>query len=120
MHRPNYLEITTNTTTAAYPLDRYTNGYGVSMTYSNATMTATYTIQYSMLDPCIAPDGNKYTTSYKVSGNWQNCDDTTVVGASTAASTNFSFPPRAVRVITSNVSGGTLTFSIIPIGMDGN
>lgn len=118
MQRSNYLEIKTNTTTAAYPLDRYTNGYGISMTYSNAAMTATYTVQYSMLDPCIAPDGNAYTNSYKVSGNWQNSDDPVMVAQSAARSSNFSFPPRAVRVITSNVSGGTLTFSVVPMGMD--
>lgn len=118
MHRPNYLEITTNTTTAAYPLDRYVNGYAFSMTYSRTTMTATYTLQYSMLSPFEDPNGNPYSTSYKVSGQWQNWDDPLLVGASTAHSTNMAFPARAVRAITSNVSGGSLTFSIIPMGMD--
>lgn len=120
MQRSNYLEITTNTTTAAYPLDRYVNGYGVSMTYSKLTMTGNYTLQYSMLDPCVAPDGNPYTTSYKVSGNWQNSDDPVMVNQSAARSSNFRYPPRALRVITSNVSGGTMTFSIVPMGMDSN
>lgn len=115
MQRPNQQVITTNTTTAAYPLDRYTNGYGISITYSKPTMTAVYTVQYSMLDPF-----DPYTTSYKVSGNWQNSDDPLVVNASTSRSSNFAFPPRAVRLITSNVSGGSLTFAIVPMGMDGN
>lgn len=120
MQRPSYIEIITNTTTPAFPLDRYTNGYGFSMTYSKSTMTGVYTLQYSMLDPCIAPDGNAYTNSYKVSGNWQVWDDPLLVNASTARSTNMAFPARAVRAITSNVSGGTMTFSIVPMGMDGN
>lgn len=119
MDRPSYIEITTNGTTAAFPLDRYTNGYGISMTYSKSTMTGVYTVQYSMLDPYLAPDGNRYTTSYKVSGNWQNSDDPLVVAASTARSSNFAYPPRAVRVVTSNVSGGTMTFSIVAKGQDG-
>lgn len=118
MQRSNYLEVTTNTTTASYPLDRYTNGYGFSVTLSKTTMTCTYTLQYSMLDPCVAPDGNPYTTSYKVSGNWQNWDDILLVNASTSRSTNMAFPARAIRMITSNVSGGTLTLSIVPMGMD--
>lgn len=120
MHRPNYLEIKTNTTTAAYPIDRYVNGYALGMSYSNATGTATYTLQYSLLDPYLAPDGNPYTTSYKVSGQWQNWDDSTLVNATTSKSTNLAFTARAVRAITSNVSAQTLTFSIIPMGMDAN
>lgn len=120
MQRSNYLEITSNTTTAAYPLDRYVNGYGISVTLGKSTMTATYTLQYSMLDPSIAPDGNPYTTSYKVSGNWQNSDDPVMVSQSASRSSNFAYPPRAIRLITSNVSGGTLTFSIVPMGMDGD
>lgn len=118
MQRPNYLVVTTNTTTAAYPLDRYTNGYGFSVTLSKTTMTATYTLQYSMLSPFEDTNGEPYTTSYKVSGNWQQWDDPLLVGASTSRSTNMAFPARAVRMITSNVSGGSLTFSIVPMGMD--
>lgn len=118
--RPSYQVITTNTTTAAFPLDNYADGYGLSVTLSKTTMTANYTIQYSMLDPYISPDGNPYTTSYKVSGNWQNSDDPLVVNASTSRSSNFAYPPRACRLITSNVSGGSLTFSILPKNREGN
>lgn len=120
MHRPNYLKITTNTTTPAYPLDRYTNGYVIGMTYSNANMTGTFTVQQSLLDPSVDESGNPYTTSYKVSGQWINMNDPAMVNQTAATASNFAFPPRAVRAITSNVSGGSMTFSIIPMGMDGN
>lgn len=119
MQRPKYLVVTTNTTTQAVPLDQDTNGYGLSVTLSNSTMTAVYTIQYSMLDPYFNNDRVKYSNSYKVSGNWQNSDDPLVVNASTSRSSNFAYPPRAVRLITSNVSGGSLTFSIVAMGTEG-
>lgn len=120
MQDEKYLVITTNGTSQAVPLDKWTNGYGVSVTFSKSTMTATYTIQYSMLDPyCSVIRGNAYSTSYKVSGNWQNSDDPLVVAASTSRSSNFAYPPRAVRLVTSNVSGGSLTFAIIPKTSDG-
>lgn len=118
MQRPKYLVITTNTTTQAVPLDQDTNGYGISVTFSKSTMTAVYTVQYSMLDPYFNNDRVPYSTSYKVSGNWQNSDDPLVVNASTSRSSNFAFPPRAVRLITSNVSGGSLTFSIVAMGTE--
>lgn len=120
MHRPDYFKITSNGTTAAYPLDRYVNGYAIGVTYSNATMTATYTLQQSFLDPSIDEAGNPYTTSYKVSGQWINSNDAGMVSQTTASASNFAFPPRAIRLITSNVSGGSVTFSIIPMGMDAN
>lgn len=119
MHRPNYLKITTNGTSQAYPLDRYVNGYAIGVTYSNATMTMTYTIQQSFLDPSVDEIGNPYTTSYKVSGQWINMNDPAMVAQTTATASNFNFPPRATRIIATNVSGGSGTFSIIPMGMDG-
>lgn len=118
MHRPNYFKITANGTTAAYPLDRYVNGYAIGVTYSNATMTMTYTVQQSFLDPSVDELGNPYTNSYKVSGQWINSNDSGMVNQTTASASNFSFPPRAIRLIATNVSGGSGTFSIIPIGMD--
>lgn len=121
MLRPSEIVITSNGTSQAVPLDRYTNGYAVGVTLSNATMTATYTLQQSLLDPfCSQAQGNAYTTSYKVSGNWVNSDDPVMVAQSASRTSNFAFVPRAVRLITSNVSGGSLTFSLIPLGMDGN
>ena len=60
----------------------------------------------------------KYSNSYKVSGNGQNSDDPLVVNASTSRSSNFAYPPRAVRLITSNVSGGSITFSIVAKGVE--
>lgn len=119
MQRPKTVVITTNTTTQAFPLDYWTNGYGLSVTYSKSTMTAVYTIQYSMLNPYKDDvTGLPYTTSYKVSGNWQNSDDPLVVNASTSRSSNFAYPPRACRLVTSNVSGGSLTFVMIAKGDD--
>lgn len=120
MQRPKYIFVTTNTTTQAVPLDQDTNGYGISVTLSKTTMTCNYTVQYSMLNPYWDDQANaKYSTSYKVSGNWQNSDDPLVVNASTSRSSNFAYPPRALRLITSNVSGGSLTFSIVAMGTEG-
>lgn len=117
MQRPKYLLVTTNTTTQAVPLDQWTNGYGLSVTLSKTTMSCNYTIQYSMLNPYRDEiTGLPYTTSYKVSGNWQNIDDPLLVNASTSRSSNFAYPPRACRLVTSNVSGGSLTFSIVAKG----
>lgn len=120
MQRPNYLKITSNGTTAAYPLDRYVNGYAIGVTFSNSTMTATYTMQQSFLDPSVDESGNPYSNSYKVSGQWINSNDTGMVNQTTASASNFAFPPRAIRLITSNVSGGSVTWSIVPMGMDAN
>lgn len=120
MERPTYLKITVNGTTASIPLDRYVNGYAIGVTYSNSTMTMTYTVQQSFLDPCLDESDNPYTTSYKVSGQWINSNDSGMVNQTAASASNFAFPPRAIRLIASNVSGGTGTFSIIPMGMDGN
>lgn len=121
MHRPNYLKITANGTTAAYPLDRYVNGYALAMTYSSSSMSMTYTIQQSFLSPYEDESGNPYSSSYKVSGQWINMNDSAFVAQTAATASNFAFPPRAIRAIVTNVSGGgSATFSIIPMGMDAN
>lgn len=120
MQRPDYHKITSNGTSQAFPLDRYVNGYAIAMTYSNATMTMTYTVQQSFLDPFVDELGNPYSNSYKVSGQWINSNDAGMVAQTTASASNFAFPPRAIRFIATNVSGGSATFSIIPMGMDGN
>lgn len=115
MHRPIFQTITTSVTSPAIPLDRYVNGYGVGVSFSKTGMTATYTLQQSLLDPYA-----NYSTSYKVSGNWINSNDSAVVGATTPQTSNFAFPPLAVRLITTNVSGGSVVLSLIPMGMDAN
>lgn len=120
MQRPSYTKITVNGTTASIPLDRYVNGFAVGVTYSNATMTMTYTLQQSFLDPSVDESGNPYTTSYKVSGQWINSNDAGMVSQTAASASNFAFPPRAIRLIATNVSGGSGTLSILPMGMDGN
>lgn len=113
MHRPIFQTITTSVTSPAIPLDRYSNGYALGVSFSNSTMTATYTVQLSMMDPYAT-----YSNSYKVSGNWMNSTDPVFVSQSASRTSNFAFPPMATRIITSSVSGGSLTYSVIPMGMD--
>lgn len=109
--RPKDYVYTASGKSAPIPLDMYVNGYGIGIT-SN-TGASKYTLQYSMLNPYA-----EYTSSYTVSGRWFNCDDPLLVNASTNRSTNFAFPPRAVRVdISGNCSAGNpLTLSITPMG----
>lgn len=120
MQRPSQLIITTSGLSNPIPLDRYTNGFGITVTMKTAG--AIYTVMYSNDDPYLDQNGDKYTTSYNVSGAWLNMDDPVMVNASTNRSSNFAFPPRAVRVnVTAKVSAGNpVTLTIVPFGMDGN
>lgn len=112
--RPKYFVITTSGKSTPIPLDRYVNGYAIGVTMNNAG--AVYTLQYSLSDPFA-----NYSTSFAASGRWFDSDDPLLVNASTNRSTNFEFPPTAVRVnVTAKVSAGNpVTLSIIPMGMDG-
>lgn len=120
MHRPSQQIITTSGRGQPYPLDRYVNGYALAVTMK--TPGAIFTIKQCFDDPSLDPNGNPYTTSYAVSGVWLDSDDPVMVKASTNRTSNFSFPPRAVRVSArSGVSAGNpLTFTVVPMGMDGN
>lgn len=120
MQRPSQQIITTSGRGTPVPLDRYTNGYGITVTMK--TQGAVYTVKYSNDSPYLDPSDNPYTTSYKVSGTWLDMDDPVMVKASTNRSSNFSFPPRAVLVsaISKVSAGNPLVFTIVPIGMDGN
>lgn len=120
MHRPIQKVYTTSGNQSPVVLDRYTNGYGFTVTMKAAG--AIYTVQYSNDDPSYDPNGNPWTTSYAVSGTWLNSDDPVVVAASTNRSSNFAFPPRAMRLsISSKCSAGNpVVLSITPMGMDGN
>ena len=111
MMRPKDYVYTASGKTAPIPLDMYVNGYGIGVTMNNAGIV--YTLQYSMLNPYA-----NYTNSYTVSGRWFDCDDPLLVNASTNRSTNFAFPPRAVRLNASaGVSAGNpITLSITPMG----
>lgn len=124
MMRPVYFRVTASGTSQPIPLDRYVNGYAIGATITSA-MKVNYTVQYSMDDP-EGNNGVKYTTSYNVSGAWFNMDDPVMVNQSANRTSNFAFPPRAVRVVATTFSAGTgatppvLTLSILPMGMDGN
>lgn len=103
--------ITTSGKSTPIPLDRYVNGYAIGVTMNNAG--AIYTLQYSLLNPF-----DNYTVSYAASGQWFNCDDPLLVNASTNRSTNFAYPPAAIRInVTAKVSAGNpVTLTIIPMG----
>lgn len=124
MMRPVYFNVTASGKSQPIPLDRYVNGYAVGVTITSA-MKVNYTVQYCMDDP-EGNNGVKYTTSYAVSGNWFNMDDPVMVNQSANRTSNFAFPPRAVRILSTTFSAGggaapaILTLSIIPMGMDGN
>lgn len=111
MMRPKTITVTTSGKSAPIPVDYYVNGYAVRV--GMKTAGAVYTLQYCLDDPFAS-----YSTSYAVSGDWANCDDATLVNASTAKSTNFAFAPRAVRInVTAKVSAGNpVTLTIIPMG----
>lgn len=93
------------------PLDRYVNGYAVAITMPTAG--AIYTLQYSLDNPFA-----NYSTSYNTSGVWFNCDDVTLVNASTNKTTNFAFAPAAVRINASAAvsAANPITLTIIPMG----
>lgn len=120
MHRPIQKVYTTSGNQSPVVLDRYVNGYGVTVTMKTAG--AIYTVQYSNDDPSYDPNGNPWTTSYAASGTWINMDDPVMVAASTNRSSNFAFPPRGVRLsVSSKVSAGNpIVLTLVPIGMDAN
>lgn len=124
MQRPNTLVITTNTTAGPYPLDRYVTGYAMAIQYSKpATMTATCRIQQSFMDPYQKADGTPYTVSYAVSGFFYDMPGFTAIAAASAINIGAGSVtplPRAVQLITSSVSGGSVAWSLVPYGMDAN
>lgn len=124
MMRPKYLQVTASGRSNPVPLDRYVNGYAIAVVLTSG-MQVNYTVQYSMDDP-EGNNGVRYTNSYNVSGAWFNMDDPVMVNQSANRASNFAFPPRAVRVLSTKFSAGTgaspavLTLCINPMGMDGN
>lgn len=112
--RPTYLTATASGKTTPIPLDRYVNGYAIGVQMRTAGVV--YSLQYSMEDPFAG-----IHTNFGTSAVWYDCDDPTLVNASTNRTTNFSFPPTAVRLnVSAKVSAGNpITLSIIPMGMDG-
>lgn len=120
MHRPIQKIYTTSGKQTPVVLDRYVNGYGI--TVSMKTAGAIYTVMYSNDDPTYDQSGNIWGTSYLTSGVWLNMEDPVMVNASTNRSSNFAFAPRAVTInCTTKISAGNpVTLTIVPIGMDGN
>ena len=126
MERSQQIVITASGLSQAVPLDRYTNGYGITVISSGSI----YTLQYSNSDPnfdVLNPVDYmgrpaRYSNSYNVSGKWLNCDDASMVNASANRSTNFAFPPRGIRLnVSANVSAGNpVILQMVPMGMDGN
>ncbi len=120
MMRPVYLQVTTSGTSRPIPLDRYVNGYAIGGTITSA-MKVNYTVQFSLDNP-EGNNGVPYTNSYNVSGVWQNMSDPVMVNQSANRTSNFAFPPAAVRVVTTVFSAGSgatppvLTLAIIPMG----
>jgi hypothetical protein len=117
MLRSSQVVVTSSGKTAPFPLDRYVFGYAVGVTMKTAGVK--YTVQQCLDDPFLDPSGEKYTVSYATSGAWIDSDDPVVVNASTSRTSNFSFPPRAVRLnVSAGVSAGNpVTFTIIPVGV---
>lgn len=125
MQRPKEIVITSAGTSDPYVLDRYVNGYGITVVCS----ASDYTLQYSNSDPYfdilaqgIPGNPGRYTVSYNASGKWLNWDDTLMVNASVSRSTNMAFPARAIRIkVSSNVStANPVILQIVPMGMDAN
>lgn len=127
MMRPSSVVITASGNSTPIPLDRYVNGYAIGIAMKTAG--AVYTLQYSLDDPSYdARDSaiNGYPTKYTVgmgtSAVWSNCDDPLLVAASTNRTTNFAFAPTAIRLSVSAKCSALnpITFTYVPMGMDGN
>lgn len=115
MMRPVHFVITASGASQPIPLDQYVNGYALGTTLSSGAVT-NYSIQYSMRSPF-----DSYTTSYAVSGDWQNSNDPVAVNASAAIASNFAFPPLGTRINVTKLSAATnapatLIYHIIPMG----
>lgn len=127
MMASQHIVITASGNSNPIQLDRYVNGYALSVTMKTAGIV--YTLQYSLDDPTYdARDTarlgipTRYTVGMNASAAWFNWDDPLLVAASTNRSTNLAYAPTAVRIsVSSKVSAGNpLLLNIIPLGMDGN
>lgn len=118
MQRPSQTTITTSGKSNPIPLDYYVNGYAIAVVVKTPGSGVSYTLQYSLDSPYLDSNENKYNTSYNVSGAWFNSDDPVMVNQSANRSSNFSFPPRAVRVVASaGVSAANpLVLTIVAMG----
>lgn len=115
MMRRKEITVTSSGKSNPIPLDRYVNGYAVSVTMKTAG--AIYSVQYSMDDPFQA-----WSVNANTSATWFSMDDPVMVNASTNRSSNFAYPPTMVRInVTAKVSAGNpVTLILNPMGMDGN
>lgn len=127
MMRPVHYTYTGSGRGQPIPLDRYVNGFTVGVTLNPNTMKINYTLKYSIQDPeyKTTTKGNNgikvntpWVNSFKTSATWFNSDDPVMVNQSAARTSNFAFPPTAVLLSATAVSGGTAYLHIIPMGMD--
>lgn len=120
MMRPIHYVYTGSGRGQPLPLDRYVNGYAVAVTLNPNNMKINYTLKYSLDDPEYRDPRTRipWTNSYKTSATWFKSDDPVMVNQSAARASNFAFPPRAVLLSATAVSGGVATLHINPMGMD--
>lgn len=121
MMRPIHYVYTGSGRGQPLPLDRYVNGYAIAVTLNPPTMKINYTLKYSLEDPSFklyGPTGTTQWRNYKTSATWFKSDDPVMVNQSAARTSNFAFPPMAVLLSATAVSGGTATLHINPMGMD--
>jgi hypothetical protein len=77
----------------------------------NVSGTVNYTLQQTLDDP---NDPTNPVTPANMT--WINCADTTVVGVTASAQTNYAFAPRYVRVLL-NSGTGSVTGTFIQLGV---
>lgn len=111
MMRPKQFVFTSNGTSQSIPLDYYVNGYALGVTISTTggtAGTATYTVQHTFDNP--------FESTFATTSVWLNHDASNMVAATTNQDSNYSVPPRATRIILSNVSAASVRYTIVPMG----
>lgn len=107
---PVYITLTATGTTRAVNID-YNKpspcNVAVGVTYTSTTMTATYGVEFTM------DDASYLTTLGSTRAAVWLPDANLPAGTSSAATTNYMFPPAAVRCTVSAISSGSVIFSVI-------
>lgn len=108
---PKTITITAAGTSQAVPLDVYNYGYGIGITVATSASGTSYTLQHTFTNP------GSTNLNLAGAGVWMNHDDSVAVNASANISTNYSFSPRATRIVVSALaSGATMTWTLVPTG----
>ncbi len=105
--RPTTLTITSTGTSQAVPFDYYSFGIAVAVEVLGSA-ACTYTLQHTFTDPGI--------TNLNAAGGgvWINHDDSVMVSASTTQNSNYSFPPRAARLVVAG-SAPNINLTFVPM-----